>query len=237
MKTRVVLFDLYKTLIYILLEIEDIELWRKLSQFLRYKNVHSHPERLRDSFFGCTENIYRSRLKFERYPEIDIVGVFRSALGEKYENIDDRLLVDVLQLYRSLSTLNFGIFNDVRPTLAKLKQTCQIGLVTNAHRIFAEPELNMLDLYSTWDVIIMSSDHGIAKPDPRLFAMALEHLNLTPDEAIYVGDSLEHDVIGAHAAGIRAVHLIREENPSNNLTNAQPEWTINRLEQLMGILD
>jgi putative hydrolase of the HAD superfamily len=46
---------------------------------------------------------------------------------------------------------------------------------------------------------------GIAKPDPRIFDVALEGLRVAPEETIMVGNSLEHDHRGAINAGIRFV--------------------------------
>jgi FMN phosphatase YigB (HAD superfamily) len=46
---------------------------------------------------------------------------------------------------------------------------------------------------------------GIEKPDPRIFQAALQALRVAPEEALYVGDLYEVDVLGAQSAGIEAV--------------------------------
>ena len=57
----------------------------------------------------------------------------------------------------------------------------------------------------------MGSIHvGFRKPMPEIYALTLSLLALQPEEVIMVGDSWEADVLGARAAGIRAVHLVRE---------------------------
>jgi putative hydrolase of the HAD superfamily len=45
---------------------------------------------------------------------------------------------------------------------------------------------------------------GVEKPDPRIFRMALERMGIEPEDAVYVGDVYEIDVVGARAAGMRA---------------------------------
>ena len=55
--------------------------------------------------------------------------------------------------------------------------------------------------------IIDSSVVGIRKPDPGIFHLALETLDLGPDEVVHIGDSVRFDVAGARAAGIRPIHL------------------------------
>ena len=55
--------------------------------------------------------------------------------------------------------------------------------------------------------VVDSGAVGIEKPDPRIFAMALEKAGVAPDEALYVGDLYPVDVVGARRAGIEPVLL------------------------------
>jgi putative hydrolase of the HAD superfamily len=59
------------------------------------------------------------------------------------------------------------------------------------------------------EVAIVVDSHlvGIEKPDPAIFAFALDALGLPPERCIYVGDTVHFDVNGARAAGIRPVHV------------------------------
>lgn len=57
-------------------------------------------------------------------------------------------------------------------------------------------------------VVVDSAVVGVAKPDPRIFAFALDALGVRPGkDVLHVGDSLRYDVTGALAAGLRPVHL------------------------------
>ncbi|MDJ1133622.1 HAD family hydrolase [Streptomyces iconiensis] len=55
--------------------------------------------------------------------------------------------------------------------------------------------------------IIDSALVGVAKPDPGIFALALDRLGIAAEQAVYVGDTARIDVDGAHAAGVRPLHL------------------------------
>jgi putative hydrolase of the HAD superfamily len=235
MKTRLILFDLYKTLIDMFLDEESIEPWSNLALFLRYKDIHCDAAALRETFFLTIQREYQAGLSETRYPEIDMVTVIRKALAVD-QAVDDHVLIDALQMLRALITRRFGLFPDVLPTLTQLKPKYQLGLVTNAYRLYAEAEMKMLGLDQWWDVVVMSSDHGISKPAPELFHLALEQLQVSPAEAIYVGDSIEHDVAGARNAGLKVVHINRETlvgDPSHLL----PDWSIQSLEQLLSIVN
>lgn len=60
------------------------------------------------------------------------------------------------------------------------------------------------------DALVVSSRVGIAKPEPALFAMALDRLGITARGAVHVGDTYVKDVVGARAAGIAPVLVDRE---------------------------
>jgi putative hydrolase of the HAD superfamily len=92
-----------------------------------------------------------------------------------------------------------------RSALARLKAAgLLLGVVSNSEgRV--EEALEAAGLRDYFDVVIDSGLIGIEKPDPRIFQAALEALAVSPEEAIYVGDLYEIDVVGARAAGIEAV--------------------------------
>jgi putative hydrolase of the HAD superfamily len=65
--------------------------------------------------------------------------------------------------------------------------------------------LEVLGLARHLEFVIDSSHVGVEKPDPRIFAIALERAGLAPGEAVYVGDLYSVDVVGARAAGMGAI--------------------------------
>jgi putative hydrolase of the HAD superfamily len=62
------------------------------------------------------------------------------------------------------------------------------------------------------EAVVTSAVTGAAKPDPLIFRRALDLLGVEAARAVHVGDSLDTDVDGARAAGIRAVLIAREGN-------------------------
>ena len=95
---------------------------------------------------------------------------------------------------------------------AQLQQWRQAGLrlavVSNFDRRL-HGLLEQLGLGPYFDAVVVSSEAGAAKPDPRPFAVALAALDLSPDEAWHIGDSPE-DLAGAQAAGLHCVLLDRQ---------------------------
>lgn len=80
------------------------------------------------------------------------------------------------------------------------------GMVSNFdHRLPAV--LDALDLAARLDVVVLPRDAGAAKPDPRIFHLALARLGVAAGDALYVGDDAADDIAGAAAAGMRALHV------------------------------
>jgi putative hydrolase of the HAD superfamily len=103
----------------------------------------------------------------------------------------------------------------VRPgtheALERLKRAgYKLAIVSNAEGQ-VEGDAQRFGLAEFFDTIIDSHIVGVAKPDPRIFQIALERLGIAPDEARYAGDIYSIDMLGARAAGIEG-RLIDQHN-------------------------
>jgi len=98
--------------------------------------------------------------------------------------------------------------------LEKLHGKAKLAIVSNNLLSEQVPKLREIGFEKYFDVLVTSAEAGVAKPDKRIFEIALEKLSVTPNEAVVIGDSFEKDVIGAFNAGIRSIWLNRTENGS-----------------------
>jgi glucose-1-phosphatase len=93
--------------------------------------------------------------------------------------------------------------------IRSLRPRYKTGLLSNAWddlRRYLQEEWKIADAF---DEIVISAEVGVAKPDPRIYQIILEHLGVTPPEAIFV-DDYPDNVEGAIRVGM---HAIRFENP------------------------
>ena len=67
--------------------------------------------------------------------------------------------------------------------------------------------MERLGLLPLIDDLLISEAAGVAKPDPRFYALALARLGVEAPEALFVGDSPANDIAGPQAAGMRAAYL------------------------------
>jgi HAD superfamily hydrolase (TIGR01549 family) len=103
---------------------------------------------------------------------------------------------------------NFDLYEDALPVLEELRRIgLKLGLVSNGARdLEAFVVHHRLDV----DAAVGSRAHGWTKPHETIFRAALERLDVQPEEAAMVGDSVEDDVEGARALGMRAFLVDRE---------------------------
>ncbi|RPI56987.1 MAG: HAD family hydrolase [Chloroflexi bacterium] len=101
------------------------------------------------------------------------------------------------------------LYDDVQPTLAGLQAEGQrLGVISNfGSHLPGVLEHFQIDTY--FDFVIISAAVGVAKPDPRIFHLAVEASGRPPDRLLYVGDHVGDDVEGARAAGVDAVLVDR----------------------------
>jgi HAD superfamily hydrolase (TIGR01549 family) len=106
-------------------------------------------------------------------------------------------------------SFNFDLYDDAVPTLELLREHgLKLGLVSNGAR---DLDVFVSDHGLDVDAALGSRGHGWVKPHPSIFRAVLDRLGVVPAEAAMVGDSLEDDIEGARALGMRAFLLDRDD--------------------------
>jgi putative hydrolase of the HAD superfamily len=135
--------------------------------------------------------------------------VLRSALpGDAAAGLPIDPLVETL-----LASLHFTAFPDVRPTLEAARARGQRLVVVSNWDVSLVGVLDTLGLAPLLDGILTSAGAGARKPARAIFDQALAVAGVPAPAAIHVGDTLEEDVAGAHAAGIEPVLIRRGGGP------------------------
>ncbi|MGE0703444.1 MAG: HAD family hydrolase [Vicinamibacterales bacterium] len=104
---------------------------------------------------------------------------------------------------------HFELYDDVRPTFEELAAGgIRIGLISNSHRCLDSFQSHF-ELRGLIGASVSSAVYGMMKPHPSIFTETLSVLNVSPGEAVMVGDNVRDDIEGALRAGMRAVLINR----------------------------
>lgn len=142
------------------------------------------------------------------------------------EIVEDFLLADLPAPVRSAFALDAREIlaamaplvaeHHLRPGITELLTECatrriRLAIVSNAHSGRAHRTiLENLGLADAFGVQIYSDEVGIRKPHPDMIRLATEALDVAPQDAWYVGDTLDRDVVAGRRAGVGAVVITRD---------------------------
>jgi HAD superfamily hydrolase (TIGR01509 family) len=151
----------------------------------------------------------------------------------------DRIDIDAaLRVYDWQAVPGVGLYADAIPVLDALRQQqYKIGLITNSMlpMWMRDVELRTYGILDYFDVRLSSGDAGYMKPHPAIYELALAPLGVSPEQALFVGDRPANDIAGANAAGLTSV-LMAPDHLNHDLDGVQPDYTINRLSDLLPLL-
>jgi HAD superfamily hydrolase (TIGR01509 family) len=139
-------------------------------------------------------------------PSRDYFGRVLLHAGIDLSKETDAALADLRQEHRRRNLWD-AVPADVGPALRRLGRGGRRLVVVSNSDGTVRSVLRRLGLASHFVAILDSAEEGVEKPDPRLFQIALERAAAAPEGAVHVGDLYHVDVVGARAAGIRAVLL------------------------------
>jgi putative hydrolase of the HAD superfamily len=227
-----VFFDAGETLVHPHPTFADL-----FSRILKHEGFDVRPETITDRIhvvFDRFREAARTKELWTTTPEKsrlfwhDVYAIFFREIGIP----DSNGLID--SVYREFTDLaNYSLFDDVVPTLAKLRDAgLKLGVVSNFEE-WLERLLDQLGVSGSFDVRVISGVEGMEKPDPRIFQLAMQRADVTPERSAYVGDNPEFDVDPAAAVGMFPVLLDRRERfPDASATRIT---TLDELPAILGL--
>jgi len=108
--------------------------------------------------------------------------------------------------------------------LKRLKLRYKLGIVTNGNRQKQQNKIRLSGLKPLFESIIISGQVGIRKPQRGIFEHALQNIKSTPEQTLFIGDSLENDMAGAANVGMKTCWVSQYLLP--NETVVKPDYCI-----------
>jgi len=155
------------------------------------------------------------------------------ALAE--HGVQDNSLADLLaDTFRRERRTRHIVYPEVEHVLADLRKTYRLALLSNGTPDLQHEKIRGSNLGAYFDTIVISGEAGSRKPDPRIFELVLSRMQVAPETAVMLGNSLESDVMGAQQAGLKAIWVNREGKNEDGAI--RPDAQIGDLTELKAIL-
>lgn len=152
----------------------------------------------------------------------------------------DKIMEELDDFFCSRYLISLYLYDDV----AALDQlhAYHIGIITNgAHDKHTDSQLSKvrhLGLSDRIQSLTISGEIGVRKPNLEIFEVACERADVLPRAAVYVGDTIQNDIVGANRAGMTSIFINRKsDEPIPKTADEQPDYTISSLHDVLSCLE
>jgi putative hydrolase of the HAD superfamily len=143
--------------------------------------------------------------------EIDIAGVISGSFRDQGVELTDDDVRLFLQAAHDVWTSYYVLADSTHALLEALRaRGLKLALVSNtaSPQWLLQPMLERQGIAERVDAIVLSSEVGKRKPHPAIFERALDELEVDARDALFVGDRLEADVLGASRVGMKTIQAV-----------------------------
>ncbi|HAS6984753.1 TPA: HAD-IA family hydrolase [Vibrio parahaemolyticus] len=161
-------------------------------------------------------------------------GLIQTILAENGIHIDAEQAQQA-QYYFDLARMGaFTFFPGVKEMLTDLRKHYKLVVITNGPIFSQHPKLKATQMDEWVDHIIVGGEEPEEKPAASIFQKALNLVDVKPEEALHIGDSLAADIAGANNMGILSVWV--NATGASNPTEITPNFEIRETVELKEIL-
>ena len=200
--------------------------------------LHDRAETVRRYLAGHVRRFDLPEGYAERWTVLDDLGyrskpeVFPQLVAEFGLKHDPQVL---LQDFSDHAWADCRLMPHSHEVLAELRRRgLKLGLVTNGRGEKQRQCMAGLGLADAFDTVIVSREVGCSKPEPRIYALALEQLGVQAAQTLFVGDSPLNDVAGPQSAGMKAALFPGGHAPPGHI---RPDYVLTDLRGVLGIVE
>ncbi|HZR84636.1 MAG TPA: HAD family hydrolase [Candidatus Binatia bacterium] len=235
-QTRAVLFDFGGTLFdYADLARGQLESVLALADRL---GIEATPAELARAQRRATGAVFRDYLARPYYLHEDFFADSLRALGRELGvELSNEDVAFYFQVQHANRARDFRLREGVHETLAALRDAgLHLGIVSNIDEADLHHLIDLGELRPRFDSLLSSEAARSCKPDHGIFRIALDRAGCEPEEALFVGDTLAQDVLGANQIGMRSVLLWHRDDRPPPADGARPHHVIRRIPELLDLV-
>lgn len=155
-----------------------------------------------------------------------------------------KYIAAAVMAYHEEKVKSIRLYDDVRECLLRLKNlSLKTAVITDGIPIKQYEKILRLRIDELIDLIVISDEIGIKKPNPELFNYWLKKFRVTGQETIYIGDRIDKDIVPANLNNIHSVYLHRGGKYDLSHVDLKirgslkPDYEISDLNELFDIID
>jgi len=155
-----------------------------------------------------------------------------------------KYIAGAVKAYHQEKVNSIKLYDDVEDCIKKLKEnSIKTMIITDGLPIKQYDKILRLGLDKLIDLVIISDEIGIRKPNPDLFEYGLKEAGVKGPEAIYVGDRIDKDIVPANLNSIHSVYIHRggkhdkKEESAELLGVNKPDFEIDTLLEIFDIIE
>lgn len=129
------------------------------------------------------------------------------------------------------------LYPDTKMILEALSKKYKLGVIAN-QSLGTKERLDNWNIGKYFDVVVASAEAGCAKPDLKIFNLALEQAGCKPNDAVMIGDRLDNDIVPAKQIGMKTVWVRQGFAKYQIICNEseQPDFIIDSISDILDIL-
>jgi putative hydrolase of the HAD superfamily len=233
---KAVLFDVFDTLMMIRKNRDFYSpSLKKMYRFLSKEGVDVSFERFQEAYIKARDELYIKANTDLEEPHFNLrVSETLKSVGYNHD-VSSPIVKAATSVFCDEFMTFVYLDKDAKALLQRLHGKYKLGIISN----FAIPEcveklLKAHGLDSFFDAVVVSAAVNKRKPSPEIFKTMLLALGVSASETIFVGDTLDSDVEGAKAVGMKSVYIQRRIE--KELENVHPDVVIKSLSELPLVL-
>lgn len=234
-RARAVLFDFGGTL----MDYETLASGERavLVSLARWAGIEADERDIRRTYRAALKRVFYDYLPCPYYRHHDL---FTDALQATAQKFGMTFSEDLLERYRTAQfeqrAKDFVLRDGVCETLEQLRSRgLHLGIVSNVDDDHFAHLMELSQLGPYFDSLLTSEQAQSCKPDVGIFHEALRRASCQPEEAVFVGDSLQQDIAGANQLGLRSVLIWSRDDQPPPDRDPRPQHVIRHIPDLLSL--
>lgn len=185
--------------------------WFISPKFFEYVNKEKflsiEKEKINNAFSNAQKYLFNEKLIKDRKEELKHFINFYKLFSENLPEIE---IKNIEELARDIvyNTSKYVFYDDVKEVIPRLKNKYKMAVVSDAWPSLENVFIDA-DMKKYFETIVISTQIGTLKPDPKMYETAIKSLDVNNSETIFIDDNI-NNCMGAEKIGIKSILMSRE---------------------------